>query len=74
LHWYKVNGSKHQLVSRIAARVLARPDANSLQERVFSFCKRIDSPLRQQLGDDKFGMLSVLAFNRQFIKRMTART
>jgi hypothetical protein len=61
-------------VSRIAARVLARPDANSLQERVFSFFKRIDSPLRQQLGDDKFGMLSVLAFNRQFIKRMTART
>ena len=55
-------------MSRVAARELARPDANGLQERVFSFCKLLDSPLCRSLCDDKFEMMALLAFNCQFIQ------
>ncbi|KDO24210.1 hypothetical protein SPRG_10639 [Saprolegnia parasitica CBS 223.65] len=64
LWWYK-NGCHLRLVERIAARELTRPDSNAFQQRVFSFCKLIDSPLRQNLGNTKFEMLLVLAFNKR---------
>lgn len=66
--WWKKNGHSHRLVERVAARELACPDSNALQERVFSLCKLIDSPLRQNLGNAKFEMLLVLAFNKEFIR------
>ena len=68
LLWWRQNAHLHQIVSRVAARELARPDANGLQERVFSFCKLLDSPLRRSLSDDKFEMMALLAFNRQSIQ------
>ena len=57
LLWWRQNAHLHRIVSRVAARELARPDANGLQERVFSFCKLLDLPLRRSLFDDKFEML-----------------
>ena len=68
LLWWRQNAHLHRIVSRIASRELARPDANGLQERVFSFCKLLDSPLRRNLSDDKFEMIALLAFNRQSIQ------
>jgi hypothetical protein len=66
--WWKKNGKNHRLIERVAARELACPDSNALQERVFSLCKLIDSPLRQNLGNAKFEMLLVLSFNKDFIR------
>jgi hypothetical protein len=54
LLWWRQNAHLHRIVSRIASRELARPDENGLQERVFSFCKLLDSPLRRNLSDNKF--------------------
>jgi hypothetical protein len=68
LKWWSLHEQmQHSLVKRIAARELAIPDANSLQERMFSFCKLVDGPRRQNLGNEKFEMLCLLAFNRDFI-------
>ncbi len=65
--WWRVYGHAHRLVERVAARELACPDSNGLQERVFSVCKLLDSPLRQSMGDSKFEMLLVLSFNKCFM-------
>ncbi len=43
------------------------------QERVFSVCKHIDNALRQNLGNAKFEMLLILAFNKAFIKDMESK-
>lgn len=67
LLWWRLNAATFRLVSRVSARYMAKPDANSLQERVFSFCKLVDSPLRRRLGKDKFEMISILAFNKQYL-------
>ena len=37
---------------------------------MFSFSKLVDSPLRRRLGQDKFEMLSILAFNKQYMLEM----
>ena len=66
LDWWREHAGLHHLVARVAARELAIPDANGLQERVFSFCKLIDAPRRQNLGNDKFEMC-ILAFNKDLI-------
>jgi hypothetical protein len=68
LLWWRKNARKYPLVSRLASRVLAKPDANSLQERVFSMASLIDSKLRQRLGEQKFESLCLLAFNKKFIR------
>jgi hypothetical protein len=54
-------------VSIIAAKRLPEPDANSLQEHVFSFCKCVDTPLHGRLGPDKFEMLALVGFNMELI-------
>ncbi|KDO17445.1 hypothetical protein SPRG_17116, partial [Saprolegnia parasitica CBS 223.65] len=46
--------------------------ALKLHERVFSLCKLIDSPLRQNLVNTKFEMRLVLAFNKVFIPTVSA--
>jgi hypothetical protein len=68
LLWFRLYGKRHSMVSRIAAPELAAPDANGLQERVFSFCRLIDTHMRQSLGAAKFEMLTLLAFNKDFVK------
>ena len=67
LLWFKLNTGSYRLVSSIAARKLAPPSSNALQERVFSLCALIDTKLRQNLSTDKFEMLTVLAFNQEAI-------
>lgn len=57
------------MTSCIAAPALAKPEANSLQERVFSCAGLIDTDLQQRLGNEKFEILSVLAFNKEFVKK-----
>ena len=42
--------------------------SSSYFERVFSASKIVDAPLRQALGRDKFEMLVLLSFNKEFIK------
>ena len=68
LHWWSLQGQKHKLMCRIASCELAIPSSNSLQERVFSFCKIVDMPQRQNLGMEKFEMHFILSFNSTFIK------
>lgn len=68
LLWWKTNASMHFHVSRIAGASLAKPESNSLQERVFSCASLIDGKLRQRLGDVKFEMLCILSFNKSFMK------
>jgi len=63
----------HRLAEHIAVRHLGAPDSNGLQERVFSVCKHIDNALRQNLGNTKFEMLLILAFNKAFIKDMESK-
>jgi hypothetical protein len=63
----------HRLIERIVARHLGTPDSNGLRERVFSVCKHIDNTLRQNLGNAKFEMLLILAFNKAFIKDMESK-
>ncbi|KDO21398.1 hypothetical protein SPRG_12404 [Saprolegnia parasitica CBS 223.65] len=57
--WWHKNGCHHRLVVRIAAH------SNAYQERVFSLCKLIDSPLPQNIGNTKFEMLLVLALDKR---------
>jgi hypothetical protein len=54
-------------------RHLGAPDSNGLQERVFSVYKHINNVLRQNLGNAKFEMLLILAFNKAFIKDMESK-
>jgi len=54
-------------------RHLGAPDSNGLQERMFSVCKHIDNALQQNLGNAKFEMLLMLAFNKAFIKDMESK-
>jgi len=62
-----------RLAERIATRHFGAPDSNGLQECVFSICKHIDNALRQNLGNAKFEMLLILAFNKAFIKDMESK-
>jgi hypothetical protein len=68
LLWWRENASMHRLTARVAAPPIAKPEANSFQERVFSCASLIDSDLRQSLGNDKFEMLCVLSFNKSTLK------
>jgi hypothetical protein len=74
LLWFKLNVGSYRLVSSIAARKLAPPSCNALQERVFSFCALIDTKLRQNLSTDKFEMLTVLAFNQEAINCIDSKS
>jgi len=71
--WWRKNGVHHRLAERIVARHLGTPNSNGLQERVFLVCKHIDNVLRQNLGNAKFEMLLILAFNKAFIKDMESK-
>ncbi|KAI2500536.1 hypothetical protein MHU86_13960 [Fragilaria crotonensis] len=68
LLWWRENASLHRLTARVAAPPIAKPEANSFQERVFSCASLIDTDLRQSLGNDKFEMLCVLSFNKSTMK------
>jgi hypothetical protein len=63
----------HCLAGHIVARHLSAPDSNNLQECVFSVCKHIDSELWQNVGNAKFDMLLILAFNKAFVKDMESK-
>jgi len=71
--WWRKNNVHHRLAERIAARHLGAPDSNGLKERVFSVCKHIDNVFWQNLGNAKFEMLLILAFNKAFIKDMESK-
>jgi len=49
------------------------PDFNDLQECMFLVYKHIDNALQQNLGNAKFEMLLILAFNTTFIKDMESK-
>jgi hypothetical protein len=68
LLWWRENASLYPLAARVAAPAIAKPEANSFQERVFSCASLIDTDLRQSLGVEKFEMLCVLAFNKSTLK------
>lgn len=67
MRWMKDHAEEHRLVSRVAARNLSKPAANSFQERVFSLCKRMDTSLRGRMGSAKFEMLMLLSWNARWI-------
>ncbi|CAM6030958.1 unnamed protein product [Sphagnum balticum] len=71
--WWRKNGVHHYLVEHIVVRHLDAPNSNSLQECVFSVSKHIDNAVRQNLGNAKFEMLLILAFNKAFIKDMESK-
>jgi hypothetical protein len=60
----------HCFTEHIAARHFSVPDFNDLQECMFLVYKHIDNALQQNLGNVKFEMLLILAFNTTFIKDM----
>jgi hypothetical protein len=69
---WQANTCNYRLISRIATPALAKPEVNSMQERVFSCAGLIDTDLRQRLGTEKFEILLVLAFNKEFVKKTDA--
>jgi hypothetical protein len=71
--WWRKNSLHHRLAERIVARHLDAPNSNGLQERMFSVCKHIDNALWQNLGNAKFEMLLILAFNKAFIKDIESK-
>jgi hypothetical protein len=71
--WWRKNGVHHRLTKRIATQHLGAPNSNGLQERVFSVYEHIDNALWQNLGNVKFEMLLILAFNKAFIKDMGSK-
>ncbi len=73
LKWWHKNDMHHHLAKRIMAWHLGMLDSNSLQERMFLVNKHIDSTLQQNLGNAKFDMLLILAFNKAFIKDMESK-
>lgn len=74
LLWWKENSKMHRYVSCIAAAVLAKPESNSLQERVFSCASLIDTDLRKSLGNEKFEMLCICSFNKKFIEEQDSQS
>jgi hypothetical protein len=71
--WWCKNDVHHRLAEHIATQHLGAPDSNDLQERMFSAYKHIDNMLWQNLGNTKFEMLLILAFNKAFIKDMESK-
>ncbi len=71
--WWRKNIVHHYLAERIMVRHLSAPNSNGLQERMFLVYKHIDSALQQNLGNTKFEMLLILAFNKAFIKDMESK-
>ncbi len=63
----------HHLTEHILARHLSVLNPNGVQERVFSIYKHIGSTLWQDVGNAKFEMLLILAFNKAFIKDMESK-
>jgi hypothetical protein len=71
--WWRKNGVHHRFMEHIATRHLDALNSNGLQEHVFLICKHIDNMLWQNLGNAKFEMLLILAFNKAFIKDMESK-
>ncbi|GMH46135.1 hypothetical protein BSKO_14099 [Bryopsis sp. KO-2023] len=71
LVWWRRNATKFPYISRVALRYLAKPNSNAYQERVFSFAKFVDNPLRRRMGDMKFEMFVILAKNSDWIESYT---
>jgi hypothetical protein len=70
LAWWHTHANEFRLISRVAQRYLALPDANGFQERAFSCAKFVDHALRQRLSASKFEMLTLLAFNKEYIQQI----
>jgi hypothetical protein len=70
LLWWRENAVMHRMIARVAAPPIAKPEANSFQERVFSCASLIDTDLRQSLGNDKFEMLCIFSFNKSSLKTL----
>lgn len=69
LKWWKRNQSRFPILASIALRVLAKPDSNGFQERVFSKAKIVDSALRQRLDRFKYEMLVLQAVNHSWLRK-----
>ena len=72
LKWWKKRASRYPIISRLALRYLAKPDANGFQERVFSRAKAVDSPLRQRLSKWMYEMLTLSAVNGPWMATTTS--
>lgn len=68
--WWKDHAEQFPLVSAVAARYLARPEASGFQERVFGMGSTVDTPLRRRLGKRKFEMLVLLRRNAEFLQKV----
>jgi hypothetical protein len=68
---WKRHEASFPVLKRIALRVLAVPESNGFQERVFSFLRQIDSAYRRKLTDENLELDLLLRANVDWIsKRM----
>jgi hypothetical protein len=65
--WWRENRETFPVISRVAALFLAMPMSNAGQERVFSFTKRMDHHLRQNLKLDQFNKLTCIGRNSEWL-------
>jgi hypothetical protein len=63
----------HHLAERIVTLHLGAFNSNDLYEHMFLVCKHINNALRQNLGNTKFEMMLILAFNKALIKDMESK-
>ena len=47
--------------------IIALPEANSFQERIFSACTHFDDPLRQSLKEARFDMAVLLSVHESLL-------
>ncbi len=64
--WKRVQ-SDFPILKRLALKVLAVPDSNGFQERVFSFLRRIDIESRRCLSDDSLELDLILKANDKYL-------
>ena len=66
--WLTVGARQFPTICLVAARILAKPDTNAYQERVFSRCTFVDQPLRQRMNPETFELRVLSKVNRNWIK------
>jgi hypothetical protein len=73
--WWKSDGSAHwQLIAEgVACRIIAAPDTNAFQERIFSEVKNFMRPRRNRLDMAKFEAQILLASNCERVKSVLAQ-
>jgi hypothetical protein len=55
-------------IALAASRILAKPNANAFQERVFSRSTFVNHPLRQNMSEQTFELRTLNALNRPWIE------